>query len=384
MVTMNVRYRITLTTDERDELRSFVQAGKGAFRRLKRAQILLASEAGSTDGTIAQNLSVGTSTVFRTKRRFVEEGLEAALSELPRPGADRKLAEKEEALLIATACSTPPTGRARWTLELLAGEMVRLTNHGSLSSETVRRRLAENELKPWLKKMWCIAAVNPEFIARMEDVLDLYGETPDELRPVVCFDETPRQLIGEARVPVPPKPGRPAQFDYEYVRNGTANVFMFVDAHRSWRHAKVTDRRACGDFAECMRDLVDTHYPKAERIRVVMDNLSTHTASALYETFEPAEARRILRRLEFHYTPKHASWLNMVEIEIGVMVAQCLDRRIPTMAMLVREVKAWERARNRDGGRIKWRFTLGRAREKLGRAYLSVRPKPATGAAAAA
>jgi transposase len=379
---MNVRYRITLTAEERDQLRSFVQAGKGAFRRLKRAQILLASEAGSSDATIAQNISVGTSTVYRTKRRFVEEGLEAALSELPRPGADRKLAEKEEALLIATACSAPPTGRARWTLDLLAGAMVRLTKHGSISSETVRRRLAENELKPWLKKMWCIGGVNPEFIARMEDVLDLYGEKPDERNPVICFDETPRQLIGEARVPVTPKPGRPARFDYEYVRNGTANVFMFVDAHRSWRHAKVTDRRACGDFAECMRDLVDTHYPKAERIRVVLDNLSTHTASALYETFEPAEARRVLRRLEFHYTPKHASWLNMVEIEIGVMVSQCLDRRIPTKAMLIREVKAWERARNRDKARIRWLFTLDRAREKLGRAYLSVRPKVATRAAA--
>lgn len=372
---MNVRYRITLTTEERDELRSFVQAGKGAFRRLKRAQILLASEAGSGDATIAENISVGTSTVYRTKRRFVEEGLEAALSEVPRPGADRKLAEKEEALLIATACSTPPAGRARWTLDLLAGEMVRLTKHQSISSETIRRRLAENQLKPWLKKMWCIPAVGPEFIARMEDVLDLYSEKPDMRFPVVCFDETPRQLIGESRVPVLPKPGRPARFDYEYVRNGTANVFMFVDAHRGWRHAKVTDRRACSDFAECMRDLVDTHYPAAERIRVVLDNLSTHTASALYETYEPTEARRILRRIEFHYTPKHASWLNMVEIEIGVMVSQCLDRRIPTKAILIKEVEAWERARNREKARIKWQFTLERAREKLGKAYLSVRPQ---------
>ena len=131
-----------------------------------------------------------------------------------------------------------------------------------------------------------------------------------------------------------------------------------------------------------MRDLVDVHYPKAERIRVVLDNLSTHTPSALYETFEPPEARRVLRRLEFHYTPKHASWLNMVEIEIGVMVAQCLDRRIPTKAILTREVKAWERARNATDARINWRFTLGRAREKLGHAYLSVRPKPTAHAAA--
>jgi transposase len=371
---MNVRYRITLTTEERDQLRSFVHAGKGAFRRLKRAQILLGAEAGSADAALAKALSVGTSTVYRTKRRFVEEGLEAALSEVPRPGADRKLAQKEEALLIATACSAPPAGRARWTLELLAGEMVRLTKHDSISSETIRRRLAENQLKPWLKKMWCINAVTPEFIARMEDVLDLYSEAPDERFPVVCFDETPRQLIGESRVPAAAKPGRAARFDYEYVRNGTANVFMFVDAHRPWRFAKVTDRRACSDFAECMRDLVDAHYPAAERIRVVLDNLSTHTASALYETFEPSEARRILRRIEFHYTPKHASWLNMVEIEIGVMVSQCLDRRIPTKALLVKEIKAWERARNRAKARIKWLFTLERAREKLGRAYLSVRP----------
>jgi transposase len=380
--TMNVRYRITLTPEERDQLRAFVLAGKGAFRRLKRAQILLAAESGSTDGAIAANVVVGTSTVFRTKRRFVEEGLDAALSELPRPGADRKLAEKDEALLVATACSKPPAGRARWTLDLLAGEMVRLTEHDSISSETIRRRLAENELKPWLKKMWCIPKVDSEFVARMEDVLDLYAETPNEKLPVVCFDETPRQLIGESRVPVPPKPGRSARFDYEYVRNGTANVFMFVDAHRPWRHAKVTDRRTCADFAECMRELVDTHYPKADRIRVVLDNLSTHTPTALYETFEPAEARRILRRIEFHYTPKHASWLNMVEIEIGVMVSQCLDRRIPTKEILVAEVTAWNRRRNRDKDRIKWLFTVERARAKLGRAYPVLAPLLANRAAA--
>ena len=366
---MNLRYRITLTSDEQAQLRSFVQGGKGAFRRLKRAQILLAAASGSADADIAANVGVGTSTVYRTKRRFVEEGLEAALSEEPRPGAERKLDASEEALLIATACSAPPAGRARWTLELLAGAMVKLTSHRSLSSETVRRRLAENELKPWLKKMWCIPKVDSEFVARMEDVLELYAETPDERHPVVCFDETPRQLIGESRVPVPPKPGRLARFDHEHVRNGTANVFMLVDAHRPWRHAKVTDRRTCRDFAECMRDLVDIHYPKAERIRVIMDNLSTHKPSALYETFDAAEARRILRRLEIHHTPKHASWLNMVEIEIGVMVSQCLDRRIATKAILVREVKAWSQRRNREKARIRWLFTVEKARQKLGRAY---------------
>jgi transposase len=379
---MNVRYRITLTSEEREQLRSLVQGGKGRFRRLKRAQILLAAASGSSDATIAKNVAVGASTVYRTKRRFVEEGLEAALSEEPRPGADRKLAAKEEALLVATACSAPPAGRARWTLALLADAMVRLTKHGSLSSETIRRRLAENQLKPWQKKMWCIPKVDAEFVARMEDVLELYTEAPNEQRPVVCFDETPRQLIGESRVPVVAKPGKPARFDYEYVRNGTANVFMFVDAHRPWRHAKVTDRRTCHDFAECMRDLVDVHYPTAERIRVVLDNLSTHTPAALYERFDPTEARRILRRLEFHYTPKHASWLNMVEIEIGVMVSQCLDRRIPSKSVLVKEIKAWERSRNRDKSRIKWLFTVERARKKLARAYPALAGQTANRAAA--
>lgn len=379
---MNIRYRITLTTDEREQLRALIQGGRGAFRRLKRAQILLAAASGSMDAEIAATVAVGTATVYRTKRRFVEEGLEAALSEELRPGGERKLDAKEEALLIATACSSPPKGRARWTLQLLAGEMVRLTSHESLSSETVRRRLDENELKPWRKKMWCIPKVDTEFVARMEDVLELYAEKHDEQLPVVCFDETPRQLIGESRVPVPPKPGRLARFDYEYVRNGTANVFMFVDAHRGWRHAKVTDRRTRLDFAECMRDLVDLHYPKAKRIRVVMDNLSTHTQSALYDSFEPAEARRILRRLEIHYTPKHASWLNLVEIEIGVMVSQCLDRRIPTKEILVNEVKAWEKRRNLERARIRWMFTLEKARQKLGRSYPDLTGASGTQAAA--
>lgn len=366
---MNVRYRITLSAEERAQLEGLVSGGKGRVRKIKRAQILLAADARAVDEVIAANVAVGTSTVYRTKRRFVEQGLEQALSEEPRPGAERKLSATEEALLVATACAKPPAGCARWTLELLAGEMVRLTIHDSLSSETVRRRLAENQLKPWLKKMWCIPKVDAQFVARMEDVLDLYAEAPDPRRPVVSFDETPRQLIGEARVPVAAKPGRPARLDYEYIRNGTANVFMFVDAHRPWRHAKVTDRRTAGDFAECMRDLADVHYPKAECIRVVLDNLSTHTPAALYETFAPDEARRILRRLEFHYTPKHASWLNMVEIEIGVMVRQCLDRRIPDKATLVSEVMAWERRRNKDKARIKWLFTVERARQKLSRSY---------------
>jgi transposase len=369
---MNVRYRVTLTQSERDELRALLSGGKSAARKLKRAQIVLAADAGVSDEDIAASVGVGGSTVYRTKRRFVEGNLEAALSEEPRPGAERKLTDKEEALLVATACSTPPVGRAHWTLDLLADELVKLTAHESLSRETVRRRLAENHLKPWRKDMWCIPEVDADYVARMEDVLDLYAEAPDPKHPVVCFDESPIQLIGEVRQPIPAKPGQLERYDYEYRRNGTANLFVFLDVNRPWRKVKVTERRAAGDFAACMRELTDVHYPSAERIRVVLDNLSTHSAGALYQTFLPDEARRVLRRLEFHYVPKHASWLNMVEIEIGVLARQCLDRRIDSYARLVAETAAWQRRRNAERARINWMFTTEKARAKMARAY----PKP--------
>ncbi len=366
---MNIRYRVELSQAERDELNTLLNGGRHAARKLKRAQILLAADAGSSDEEIARVVAVGGSTVYRTKRRFVEGNLEYALSEEPRPGAERKLTGKQEALLVATACANPPAGRARWTLELLANAMVKLTDHDSLSYETVRRRLAENGLKPWRRDMWCIPEVNGEYVARMEDVLDLYAEAPDPERPVVCFDETPVQLIGEVRQPIPVEPGQLERYDYEYRRNGTVNLFVFLDVNRPWRKVKVTQRRTARDYAHCMRDLVDVHYPEATCIRLVQDNLSTHTAGALYQAFPPAEARRILRRLEFHHTPKHASWLNMVEIEIGILNGQCLDRRIDDARRLISEIAAWEHQRNAAGARINWMFTTDKARAKMGRAY---------------
>jgi transposase len=377
---MNVRYIVNLTDAEREALQQRLAGGSDRARKYKRAQILLASDRRISDAEMARTLGVGTATIYRVKRRFVEEGLEAALCDRTRPGPARKLSGREEAVLVALACSKPPTGRKCWTLELLAGEVVQLVDHESISRETVRRRLSENDLKPWQRKMWCIPCVDAEFVERMEDVLELYASEPDPKQPVVCFDEKPYQLIAETRAPLRPKPGQPARVDYEYARNGTVNIFVMVDAHRPWRHAKVTDHRSNIDFAECMRELVDVHYPDAERIRVVLDNLSTHRAKNLYEAFPPDEARRILRRLEFHYTPKHASWLNMVEIEIGVLSGQCLDRRIPDRATLELHVEAWATSRNRSGATIDWMFRIADARRKLGHAY----PHPLFTARAAA
>jgi DDE superfamily endonuclease len=208
----------------------------------------------------------------------------------------------------------------------------------------------------------------------MEDVLDLYTLPYDPRYPQVCFDETSKQLIGETRTPLPAEPGQPERYDYEYVRNGVANLFMFFAPLHNWRHVKATEHRTKQDWAYCMRDLVDVHFPDAIRIRLVEDNLNTHDPAALYEVFEPAEAKRILDRLEFHYTPKHGSWLNMAEIELSVLSGQCLDQRIPNLSYLEHEVAAWEADRNAAEATVNWRFTTADARIKLKRLYPSIEP----------
>jgi len=205
----------------------------------------------------------------------------------------------------------------------------------------------------------------------MEDVLDLYAEPYDPKRPQVGFDETSKQLVAETRTPLPMQPGLPKRCDYEYERNGTANLFLLCQPLGGWRHVEVTDRRTKHDFALQMRALVDRHFPDAELIRVVLDNLNTHTPAALYEAFAPAEARRILKKLEFHYTPLHGSWLNMAELEFSMLSRQCLGRRIPDRATLETEVAAWEAARNEQRATIHWQFTVEDARVKLHRLYPS-------------
>ena len=216
-----------------------------------------------------------------------------------------------------------------------------------------------------------MAAVGADFVARMEDVLDLYAEAPDPRRPWVCFDEKPYQLLGDVRASLPTEPGKPQRIDYEYKREGTCNLFLIFDPHRAFRRLEVTERRTAIDFAHQMRWLVDEGYPEAEVIRVVLDNLNTHSAASLYEAYPPEEARRIARRLRFHYTPKHASWLNMAEIEFSVLERQCLGRRLPSRKRVAEEVGAWEAERNRTGATVNWRFTAADARVKLQRFYPS-------------
>ncbi len=206
----------------------------------------------------------------------------------------------------------------------------------------------------------------------MEDVLEVYTRPYDEHHPIVTMDEKPVQLIGETRTAVEARVGQSKRYDFEYVRNGVANLFMFFEPLAARRHVEVKDRRTHKEWAECMRELVDVHYPEAERITVVLDNLNTHKLASLYEVMEPGEARRIAEKLELHYTPKHGSWLNMAEIELSVLSRQCLNRRIADKQTLQREVAAWEQSRNKSKGKVDWRFTTEDARIKLKRLYPSI------------
>ena len=203
----------------------------------------------------------------------------------------------------------------------------------------------------------------------MEDVLEVYHRPHDPMFPVVCLDETSKQLVGETRVPIKAKPGRIARYDHEYERKGTANLFMMFAPLEGWRHVKVTDRHTAIDYAHVLKELSDDHFPTAKKITLVQDNLNTHKPASLYEAFPPAEARRLVERFEWHYTPKHGSWLDLAESELSVLSGPCLDRRIPDKQILIDEVAAWECSRNKDHAKADWQFTTAAARVKLKRLY---------------
>jgi len=224
-----------------------------------------------------------------------------------------------------------------------------------------------------LKEQWCIPPEgNAEFVAAMEDVLDVYHRPYDPKRPLACIDEASRQLIGEAVQPLPAGPGQPERFDHEYVRNGTANLFMIFEPLLGWRAVQVTERRTAKDFAEVVRWLVEEVHEEAEKVVLVVDNLNTHKPASLYETFPPEQARRIAERIEWHYTPKHGSWLNMAEIELSVLQRQALGQRIESQQDMARITSAWEEDRNERGVEVKWRFTTADARIKLHKLYPSL------------
>ncbi len=370
---MAKKYIVTLKDEEREQLRAMLGSGNAKARTLTHARILLKADEGWQDPAICKALNVSIATIERVRKRFVFEGFEASLKRRRSQRVySRKVDGEQEAHLVALVCSTPPEGFARWSLRLLADRVVQMKIIDSISHETVRQVLDENELKPWRREEWCIPKASAEFVFHMEDVLDVYKRPVDPKRPLVCFDESPEQLVSETRQALPMTPGQLEKYDYEYRREGVSNLFMFFAPLQNWRNIKVTERRTKVDWAYCMRDLVDVHFPQAEKIVIVQDQLNTHTPACLYEVFAPAEAKRILDRLEFHSTPKHGSWLNMAEIELSVLGRQCLHRCIPSQSILIRETEAWTVQRNTKQATVNWQFTTEDARIKLKRLYPSI------------
>ena len=374
------KYGVRLATQEKGRLRKMIRAGRSSAQAITRARILIKIDEGWTAPQVATALDVSERTVFRTKRRYAEEGLDEVLRRHNQVNRPRKVDERVEAHLIALACSPVPDGHDHWTMRALAGKVVELGLVESLSPETVRLRLKKTRSSrgsrnavaqetPWLKKQWCIPKVGGEFVAAMEDVLDLYAEPYDPQRPMVCFDETSTRLLADVTEPLPAKPGRPRREDYEYRREGVRNLFLTCEPRRGWRHVAITRQRTMQDFAQQMRWLVDEAYPDVPVIRLVLDNLNTHRMASLYETFPVAEARRIAKRLEFHHTPKHGSWLNMAKIEFSVLARACLRGRKGDEDSLERAVSACVSERNAIGAAINWRFTAQDARRKLHRLY---------------
>ncbi|MBF0562860.1 MAG: IS630 family transposase [Alphaproteobacteria bacterium] len=368
---------VKLSGKERTLLQGIIRSGKSAAQKQTRARILLhadKSKDGSkwSDARIAQAVGCCHALCGRIRRQYAQEGLEAVLnrSQRDKPAVEKIFDGEKEAKLIALACSPPPPGQAGWTLRMLANKAVELKIVDQTSHSTVGFGFKKNELKPHLKKQWVIPPeANAAFVAAMEDVLAVYQRPRDLDLPLVCLDESSKQLLTETRNFIPMTRGRVARHDYEYQRNGTANLFMVFAPLEGWRHVKVTDRRTAIDYAHMLREISDKHFPGAKKIVLVQDNLNTHKPASLYEAFPPEEARRLVERFEWHYTPKHGSWLDMAESELGVLSKQCLDRRIPDKAALAREIAAWVKHRNKHHAKANWQFTTADARVKLKHLY---------------
>jgi len=373
------KYIVELTAEQREELSQMISTGKASARELTHARILLKADQGPygpgwSDAQIQEALDISTGTVGRVRKRCAQSGVqEAILPQQAQRVRRRRLDGSQEAYLIALVCSAPPEGAARWTLRLLASTLVELGYVEHISHETVRQVLLANELKPWIKKQWCIpTAPDAEFVYHMEDVLQVYTRPYDPARPQVCMDEVNTQLLADTREAWPMEPGKPVREDYEYERQGVCNIFLACEPLAGKRYTMVAAQRTKQEWAQFIRQLADSYYPTADKIVLVMDNLNTHTLAALYEVFPVAEARRLCQRFEVHYTPKHASWLNMAEIELSALDRQSLSQRLSSLEMAQRQVAAWTSRRNQQQVTINWRFTAADACIKLKHLYPSI------------
>ena len=375
---MAKKYIVTLTQKEREELSSIIKKGKNAAK-IRRSHILLGADASAegkqmTDEAISKAYSVSIRTIERLRERFVQEGFEIALkgkpADDPKP---RKIDGEVEAHLIALTRSKAPDGYKQWTLRLLADKMVELEYIDSISHESVRQVLKKNELKPHKRLCWVIPPEqNADFVCQMEQVLDVYKRPYDPTHPVICLDETAKQLVSEIRQPIL-TPDGVTLYDYEYKREGACDIYMVSEPLAGKRSVSVQDSHNRLVWASIVADIVENQYSDAERVTLIQDNLSAHKPYAMYELFAPERAKAILDKIEFVYTPKHGSWLNMAEIELSILSRQCTNQRIASKEELIAEIALWETQRNALEATIDWQFTTADARIKLKRLYPTIR-----------
>jgi len=368
-------YRVTLTDSERQELQAILERRSAKSLPVKHAYILLAADEhgphGWDDRRIRESYHVSRSMVERTRCRFVEDGLQVAVWGKKREVfKENMLTGEVEAKLVALRCSQPPSGYAKWSLQLLAenGRISVCRAHEPRKRSTGAKK---NELKPWRVKSWVIPKAGPDFVCAMEDVLAVYEQPYDPEHPKVCLDESPRQLIGERHEAFTDAHGVTHE-DYEYTREGTADMSMVAEPLGGRREVLVKDQHTRLDWAAVVAHMVEDMYPFASKITLIQDNVSAHKTSALYELFPPERARAILDTLEFVFTPKHGSWLNIAEIELSVLTRQGLTSRVDSKEELIRQCSEWYEPRNGKMSIVDWQFTTKDARIKLKRLYPSL------------
>lgn len=354
----------SLSSSDQIKVLETIKTGTDA-REINRAHCLNQREKGWSPIEISEALEFAPRTVIRICKSYEEGGLEKALQDDERSGRPVELGARIESYIVATVCSEPPEGFDRWTLELIKGRLEEESVIEKISKESIRLVLKEHDLKPWRQKMWCVPSLDNEYIKRMEQVLDVYEMPYDSEVPVVCIDEKPVQLTVDGREFIPMTEGKPKRVDYEYIRNGTANVFCGVEPKAGVYFNKVTKRRTALDFAEFIADLA-VYYSNAKKIVLVMDNLSTHKKKSLTKLFGDKKGAEFWNRFHVVYTPKHASWLNQAEIAIGMYQRQCIGgTRMPNIKTLTKKTAFWNRTINKKKATINWTFSVEDAREKF-------------------
>lgn len=354
-----------LKEEDKKYLQSFIRSG-AAGHEVVRAMTLILKDNGQSRAEIASALDITPRTVTNTCNSYDDHGIERSLKDDPRPGYPRVFDDSVKSKIVAMVCSNPPEGFDRWTLDLIRSKVEEQEIVDSISKESIRLILREHDLKPWQQRMWCISELDDEYIERMENILNIYEKGDSKDFPLVCLDEKPVALFEDSRPAEIMEPGLTKKVDYEYKRNGTANVFFAVEPFGGKYTVEVTENRKGEVFANFLRDL-SQKYKSASKITLVMDNLNIHTKSSLVKTFGDQKGSKIWDRFDVHYTPKHASWLNMAEIAIGMYSRQCLGKtRIPDITILRRKTENWSKYINDKRPTINWSFTSSDAREKMG------------------